>query len=103
VECVSLIAVHCPRCPLLSDDEDLLPHAANLTQAGDSHLAEQALRPAPLSAQGAEFALVPRERLGALVAAARLVFRRRRPSAEVLAPSEATAPWVPPVRPGTIH
>ena len=97
------IAIHCPRCPLLSDDEKLLLLAANLAPAADSRLAEQALRTALLSAQGAEFALVPLERLGALLAEARLVCRRRRPSAEVLAPSEATEPCGPPARPGTLH
>jgi hypothetical protein len=49
------IAIHCPRCPHVSDDERLLLHAASLTQAGHSHMAEKALCAALLSAQGAEF------------------------------------------------
>jgi hypothetical protein len=97
------IAIHCPRCPFLSDDEKLLLHAANLAQDGDSRLAEKALCTALLSAQAAEFALVPLEGLGTLLAEARLIFRRRRRSAEGYARSEAIEPWIPPAGPGTIH
>jgi hypothetical protein len=54
------IAIHCPRCPHVSDDEKTLLHAASLAQAGDAQRVEKALRTALLSAQGAEFALGPR-------------------------------------------
>jgi hypothetical protein len=47
------IAIHCPRCPHVSEDERHLLHAASLTQAGNGHLAEKALCTALLSAQGA--------------------------------------------------
>ena len=62
------IDIHCPRCPHVSGDERLLLHAASLTQAGHSHLAEKALCTALLSAQGAEFALSPLQGLGKLFA-----------------------------------
>jgi hypothetical protein len=52
----------------VSGDERLLLHAASLTQAGHSHLAEKALCTALLSAQGAEFALSPSQGLGKLFA-----------------------------------
>jgi hypothetical protein len=74
--------------------------AAHLAQAGDSHLAEKALRAALLSGQGAEFALGPLEGVGELFAQARLFFRRRRESAEDHAPVE---PWIPSVPPGMVH
>jgi len=71
------IAIHCPRCPKMSDDERVLLHSASLAQAGDGPRAEKALRTALLSAQGAEFALGPLESLGELFATARLLCRRR--------------------------
>jgi hypothetical protein len=72
------MAIHCPRCPGLSEDEKHLLHAASLVQAGESEMAEHPLRTALLSAQGAEFALGPLHGLGELFAEARLSFRRRR-------------------------
>ena len=53
------VAIHCPRCPALSDDEKHLLSAASLAQGGRSDLAERTLRTALLTAQGAEFALGP--------------------------------------------
>jgi hypothetical protein len=91
------IAIHCPPCPRLSDDEKCLLHAASLVQAGDGPLAERTLRTALLSASGAEFALGPLEGLGELFAEARLFFRRRWMAAESIAPADAV--WVPPDQP----
>jgi hypothetical protein len=76
------VAIHCPRCPHLSDDEKHLLNAACLAQEGRSDLAERTLRTALLTAQGAEFALGPLEGLGALFAEAKLLLRRRRPLAD---------------------
>jgi hypothetical protein len=72
------VAIHCPRCPTLSDDEKHLLNAASLAQAGRSDLAERALRTALLTAQAAEFALGPLEGLADLFAEAKLLLRRRR-------------------------
>ena len=88
------ITIHCPRCPHLSDDERHLLHAASLAQAGDGRLAENALRAALLSAQGAEFALGPLWGLGGLFAEAGLFFRRRRPPAAGLS-TVAAEPSLP--------
>lgn len=71
------VAIHCPRCPNISGDEQHLLHATSLTQAGCGGLAERVLRTALLSAGGAEFALAPLEGLAELFAEARLLFRRR--------------------------
>jgi hypothetical protein len=90
------IAIHCPPCPHLSDDEKCLLHAANLAQAGDRLLTERALRTALLSASGAGFALGPLDGLGGLFAKARLFLRRRWMAAENLAPADAVG--VPPPR-----
>jgi hypothetical protein len=95
------ISIHCPRCPRVSGDEKHLLHAASLAQAGDSHLAEKALRTALLSAHGAEFVLGPLERLGELLAEAGLFFRRRRSPAEMQI--DAREPWNPSALPATIH
>lgn len=76
------IAIHCPHCPHLSEDEKHLLHAASLAQAGESGLAEQALRTALLSSSGVEFALGPLEGLGDLFAEAKLLFRRRQATME---------------------
>jgi hypothetical protein len=97
------IAIHCPRCPHVSDDERLLLHAASLTQAGHSHMAEKALCTALLSAQGAEFALRPLQGLGELFAEARFFFRRRRSPVMEQAPAAAVEPWSPSAPPATIH
>ena len=98
------VAIHCPRCPHLSDDEKHLLHAASLAQSGESQLAERALRTALISASGAEFALGPLEGLGTLFAEARLLFSRRRPpaggSSQAAAAVEA---WTPPLSPRTVH
>jgi hypothetical protein len=71
------IAIHCPRRPHLSDDERCLLHAVGLVQAGESGMAERALRTALLSAAGAEFALGPLEGLAEMFADAKLFFRKR--------------------------
>jgi hypothetical protein len=71
------IAIHCPRCPRLSDAEMHLLHAAGLVQTGESSLAERVLRTTLLSAAGAEFALGPVEGLAELFAEAKLFFRKR--------------------------
>lgn len=72
------IDVRCPRCPNVSFDEKCLLQAASLTQAGDSHLAEQVLRVTLLSAQGAEFAIGPLEGAAELFSQVRLILKRRR-------------------------
>jgi hypothetical protein len=77
------VAIHCPRCPNISGDEQHLLHAASLTQAGHGSLAERVLRTALLSAAGAEFALGPLEGVAELFAEARLLFRRRHAPAPV--------------------
>jgi len=97
------IAVHCPRCPHLSEDEAHLLHAASLAQLGESDLAERALRTALLSAPGAEFALGPLEGLGELFAAARLKFTRRRSPAEAMSPAGAVETWHPPIVAEMVH
>jgi hypothetical protein len=97
------IAVHCPRCPRLSNDEKSLLHAASLAQAGDNHLAETALRTALLSAHGAEFALGPLQGLGELFAEARLFLRRRRQPFVDLTPQDTEGARSPPTDPKTVH
>jgi len=96
------IAIHCPRCPHVSDDERHLLHAASLTQAGNG-LAEKALCIALLSAQSAAFALGPLQGLGELFAEAGFFFRRRRSPAMEPTPATAVEPWSPSVPPATIH
>jgi hypothetical protein len=76
------IAIHCPRCPNVSDDEKRLLHAAGLVQLGHSSLAERTLRTALLSAAGAEFIIGPMEGLAELFRGAGLLFSRRSISAE---------------------
>ena len=73
------MAIHSPGCPALSDHEKQLLNAASLAQAGESKMAERALRITLLSAQGAEFALGPLHGLGELFAEAKLFFSRQRP------------------------
>lgn len=97
------IAVHCARCAHLSEDEAHLLHAAGLAQAGESDLAECALRTALLSAPGAEFALGPLEGLGELFAAARLMFTRRRSPGEAVSPAGAVETWSPSIVAGIVH
>jgi hypothetical protein len=97
------IAVHCPRCPHLSDDEAHLLHAASLAQAGERDLAERALRTALLSAPGAEFALGPLEGLGELFAEARLLFTRRRSPTEQVSPPGAIEAWSPSIVDRIVH
>jgi hypothetical protein len=72
------IDIHCPRCPHLSLDEKHLLRAASLAQGDEQLLAERVLRTTLLSAQGAEFAIVPLTGLGELFAQARLLLCRRR-------------------------
>jgi hypothetical protein len=97
------IAIHCPRCPYLSNDEKHLLHAVGLVQAGDSHLAKKALRTTHLSAQGAEFALGPLQGLGELFAEAGLFFCRRYSPATEQAPTTAVKSWSPLPPPATLH
>jgi hypothetical protein len=97
------MAVHGPCCPGLSEDEKHLLHAASLVQAGESKMAERALRTALLSAQGAEFALGPLHGLGDLFAEARLFFRRRRSPSAGKTPGAAAESQIAPVLPATIH
>jgi hypothetical protein len=87
------IAIHNPRCPLVSGDEKWLLHAASLAQAGNRRRAERALRTALLSAQGAASALGSLEDLGELFTAARLVFRRRSPPASGDVGPQIAEPW----------
>jgi hypothetical protein len=87
------VAIHCPRCPSISGDEQHLLCAASLTQAGRERLAERVLRTALLSSIGAEFALGPLESIAELFADTRLLFRRRLPPPPLHAwTPEATAP-----------
>jgi hypothetical protein len=88
------IAIHCTRCPHLSDDEKRLLHAASLVQAGDSRLAERALRTALLSAAGAEFIIGPLDGLAELFREAGLLFSRRSVAVEYL-PTDDIA-WISP-------
>jgi hypothetical protein len=97
------VAIHCPRCPALSDDEKHLLNAASLAQAGRSDLAERTLRTALLTAQGAEFALGPLEGLAELFADAKLMRRRRRTPATDHLPSGVIEPWIPPAPSEAIH
>ena len=96
-------AIHCPRCAHMSDDERFLLHAASLAQAGDRSRAEKALCKALLSAQGAEFALGPLGDVGALFAAARLLFRRRSPPANGGCTAQIIEPWSPSASSETVH
>ena len=93
------IDIHCPHCPNLSKDEQGLLHAASLTQAGDSELAERVLRTALLTAQGAELALMPIEGLGHVFAMAGLLFRSRSP----LRDHCDVENWTPPALTGSWH
>ena len=103
VSTVRPIEVCCPRCPRVSNDEKCLLHAASLAQFGDGALAEKALRAAPLSAQGAEFALCPLRGLAELFAEARLLFRRRAaPQSDPVVPGVIET-WVPAAPLGTVH
>jgi hypothetical protein len=97
------VAIHCPRCPALSDDEKHLLNAASLAQAGRSDLAERTLRTALLTAQGAEFALGPLEGLAELFAEAKLLLRRRRTPAVDHHLSGVIEPWIPPASSEAIH
>jgi hypothetical protein len=76
-----------------SEDEKHLLNAARLVQAGQSKMAERALRTALLSAQGAEFALGPLQGLSELFAEAKLFFLCRRSAAvDATIPAEAVEP-----------
>ncbi|MEJ0019615.1 MAG: hypothetical protein WDN25_24295 [Acetobacteraceae bacterium] len=94
------VAVNCPRCPNLSDDEKQLLYAAYLVQSGEAPLAERALRTAFLSAQGAEFALGSLEGITVLFGEANLVFPCRQQPAEVV---DAMMPWTPSGDARTLH
>jgi hypothetical protein len=95
--------IHCPDCPNLSEDEMHLLNAASLVQAGESKMAERALRTALLSAQGAEFALGPLRGLGELFAEARLIFQRRKPIREQPGADTVGSRTVPPASLQIIH
>jgi hypothetical protein len=97
------MAIHCPRCPGLSENEKHLLNAASLVQAGERKMAERALRAALLSAQGAKFALGPLESLGELFTEARLIFRQRRPSDKSQASIAAVESGISSALPETIH
>jgi hypothetical protein len=97
------VAIHCPRCPHLSDDERHLLHAASFTQSGEVHLTEKALCTDLLSAQGAEFALGPLQWLGELFAEAGFFFRRRQSPVMERTPTTAVEPWKPSAPTATIH
>jgi hypothetical protein len=97
------IAIHCPRCRHLSEDEVHLLHAAGLAQLGESDLAERALRTALLSAPGAEFALGPLEGLAELFAEARLLFARRRSPAETTSTAGAVETRRPSIVAEIVH
>jgi hypothetical protein len=87
------MAVHCPCCPKLSEDEQHLLHAASLVQAGECALAQRALRTALLAAPGADFALGPLEGLGRVFARAGLLFGcRRSPAGEAMPEPEGCSP-----------
>jgi len=97
------IAVNCPRCPHLSEDEAHLLHAASLAQASETDLAERALRTALLSARGAEFALCPLEGLAELFARASLLFTRRRSPGDAARMAGVLETWRPSIVDETVH
>ncbi len=97
------IAIHHPRCPGLADDEKLLLQAASLAQADKPDRVEYVLRTTLVSAEGAEFARGPLEGLGALFAAARLRFRRRRSLLTHYSEPARVEPWQPHATLGTRH
>ncbi len=97
------IDIHGPRCPGLFADEQQLLHAASLTQAGESALAERSLCRALLSSQGAAYALGPLEGLSAAFTDARLFLRRRRLPADDLSGSGMTQAWMSAVPGETLH
>jgi hypothetical protein len=68
------IAVHCPKCLDLTDDEQNILRAAHLAQAGAGTLAERALSVLLTSSSGAASALRPLEDLGQTLRDAGLYF-----------------------------
>lgn len=98
------ITIHCPHCPDLSEDEKHVLNVASLVQAGESKMAERALRTALLSSQGVEFALGPLRGLGELFAEAELIFRRRKPVVEEQLGIDTAVPrTIPPMPLEIIH
>jgi hypothetical protein len=97
------VAIHCPQYPHLSTDQTHLMRAACLVQAGESALAERALRTVLLSASSTEFALGALEGLGGLFARASLRFTRRRSAADELSPDGAIETWTPSIPAPTVH
>jgi hypothetical protein len=95
------ISIHCPRCPHVSRDETHLLHAASLVQAGESRMAERALRTALLSASGAAFALGLLKGLGELFTEARLFFRKRQVTEELRSQNDAA--WLPSAADRSLH
>jgi hypothetical protein len=71
------LSIHCPRCPDLSNDERRLLEAASLTQSGRIDLAQQALRTALLSSDGAACAIDALDGLCEIFGQTRLFFARR--------------------------
>ncbi len=74
------IAIHMPRCALLSKDERYLLQALCHAKAGDGRSAERLLDATLVSTIGAQFALGPLEGLATLFAGAGLRFRRPQPT-----------------------
>jgi hypothetical protein len=97
------IAIHCPRCPNLSDDERCVLHAAGLTQAGASNLAKRVLHNGLLSADGANFALGTLEGLGELFRMAHLDFGRRPESEGNALGEDGTEPCMLPGQRHPLH
>jgi hypothetical protein len=97
------MTIHCPRCPGLSGDEKEVLNAASLVQAGNTQMAERALRVALLSAPGAEFALGPLQGLAELFTRARLFLRLRRLPDVRRDPLRRVDPWIPSATTESIH
>jgi hypothetical protein len=89
------VAIHHPRCPNLSGDEQRLLHAASLTQAGDRERAEKVLSATLLSTDSVAFVMGPLDGLGRLFAQARLFLSRRSPSNQDPMPDDDSLPWSP--------
>jgi hypothetical protein len=89
------VAIRCPRCPRVSEDEAQLLHAACLAQHGDRHLAAVALRHVLLSAFGADCTFDLLESLGEMFKAAGLRFRRRRPPHHAIESLDSVERWEP--------
>jgi hypothetical protein len=98
-----VIAVACPRCPNLGDDEKHFLYAASLAQAGHGERAAVALGASMLTSDGAILAANALEDLCGRFAEAKLfLLRRRRPTAP--ADARAVLAWSPsPQQQRTVH